>query len=71
MKKKYLINERNFLISISEGETFKTGHSNLRINNQDKEILYKQEFTYKLDEKFIEENREKLIRLKIIQEILP
>ena len=70
MEKKYLVNERNFLISISEGETFKTEYSNLRVNNQDKEVLYKQEFIYRIDEKFIKDNKEILLRLNIIQEVI-
>lgn len=69
MQKKYLINERNFLISISEGEVFKTEYSNVRVNTQDRDVFYRQEFTYRLTEKFIKDNIEKLKKLDIIREI--
>lgn len=69
MPKKYLINERNFLISISEGEVFKTEYSNVRVNTQDRDVCYRQEFTYRLTEKFIKDNIEKLKKLDIIREI--
>lgn len=69
MPKKYLINERNFLISISEGEIFKTEYSNVRVNTQDRDVCYRQEFTYRLTEKFIKDNIEKLKKLDIIREI--
>lgn len=69
MQKKYLINERNFLISISEGEVFKTEYSSVRVNTQDRDVFYRQEFTYRLTEKFIKDNIEKLKKLDIIREI--
>lgn len=68
-KNKYRINEKEFFNCISEGEKFKTTFYSCERNRNAGYVTYKQEFLYKLDEKFIKDNKAKLLRLKIIEKI--
>ena len=64
--KKYIIDERQFFNSVSEGEIFKTKYYNCERNKHTGGTTYKQEFIYKLDEKFIKDNEQKLLKLGIL-----
>lgn len=67
-QKKYIIKEKKFFDSVSEGETFKTKHYNCERKRQAGYTTYKQEFVYKLDERVIKDNEEKLLKLGILEE---
>ncbi len=66
--KKYLINEEKFFSEIYDGKNFKTEYAHIEISKKFGKVIYKQEFTYKIDEKFIKDNKKKLTRLKILEE---
>ena len=66
--KKYLINEEKFFSEIYNGKNFKTEYAHIEISKKFGKVIYKQEFTYKIDEKFIKDNKKKLTRLKILEE---
>lgn len=67
-KKKYLINEEKFFSEIYEGKNFETEYAHVEISKKLGKVLYRQVFIYKLDEKFIKDNKLKLLRLGIIEE---
>lgn len=64
----YLIDEIKFLEAIDRGETFITSYRTVTSNRMGGEIFFKQEFSYKFDLEFVNANKEKLIKLGILQE---
>ena len=66
--KKYQVNEERFFSEIYDGKNFKTEYAHIEISKKFGKIIYKQEFTYKLDEKFIKDNNKKLNKLGILEE---
>lgn len=63
------VNEDKFLLAIHKGEVFKTSYSSIEKNDLNGKPHWKQVFSYQFDQEFIKNNKEKLEKLGILEEV--
>jgi hypothetical protein len=62
----YKFNTQKFLMCLSNGETFSTDYLDLTLKKKNNILYWNQSFSYQIDENFIRNNFDKLLKLEII-----